>query len=74
MFVVGIGIFIFLLCNIDLYQLSIDFVNFNWGWFSVVVLCICFYLGLEGVVIKFFMVDCYLDFSWKNIMWVLLVE
>ncbi len=60
--------------NTDLHQLSIDLANLNWGWFSVAVLCICLYLGLEGVVTKLFMADRYPDFSWKNTMRVPLVE
>lgn len=74
MLVAGAGIFAFSLRNTDLHQLSIDLANLNWGWFSVAVLCICLYLGLEGVVTKLFMADRYPDFSWKNTMRVPLVE
>ncbi len=74
MLVAGAGIFAFSLRNTDLHQLSIDLANLNWGWFSVAVLCICLYLGLEGVVTKLFMADRYPDFSWKNAMRVPLVE
>lgn len=70
----GVLIFGYSLRNTNLHQLWYDLTNLNWGWFAVAVLCICLYLGLEGVVVKIFMADRHPSFTWKNAFRIPLVE
>lgn len=74
MLLLGIGIFGFSLRNTNMHQLRVDLAQLNWGWFLVAVLCICIYLGLEGVVVKIFMENRYPDFSWKDSLRMPLIE
>ena len=66
MLLIGVGIFVYALRDINLHVLIQEFNTINWGWMLVAVICICLYLGLEGVVVKIFMKDRYPDFTWKD--------
>lgn len=74
MLLVGSGIFAFSLRNTNLTRLSYDLAHLNWGWFLIAVLCICLYLGLEGVVVKIFMTNRYPSFTWKDAFRLPLIE
>ena len=74
MLLFGIGIFAYALRDINLHVLIREFNTISWGWMLVAVICICLYLGLEGVVVKIFMKDRYLDFTWKDSLRLPLIE
>ncbi|MCH3923164.1 lysylphosphatidylglycerol synthase transmembrane domain-containing protein [Limosilactobacillus sp.] len=66
MLLVGVGIIAYSLRTVNLHLLMNQINTLNWGWMLVAVLCICLYLGLEGVVVKIFMNERHRDFSWKD--------
>lgn len=74
MLLLGAGIFAYSLRGTNLHQLARDLAHLNWGWFLLAVACIILYLGLEGVVVKIFMVDRYPDFTWKDALRLPLIE
>lgn len=74
MLLAGCGIFAYSLRNTNLHQIAHDLGTMNWWWFLVAVLCICLYLGLEGVVVKLFMNNRYPSFSWKDALRLPLIE
>ena len=67
MMLIGGGIIIYSLRTVNLHLLVRDFFTLNWGWMLVALICICLYLGLEGVVVKIFMNNRHPDFTWKEI-------
>lgn len=66
MMLIGGGIIIYSLRTVNLHLLVRDFFTLNWGWMLVALICICLYLGLEGVVVKIFMNNRHPDFTWKD--------
>lgn len=66
MMLIGMGIIGYSLRTVNLRLLVLEFNTLNWGWMLVALLCICLYLGLEGVVVKIFMKDRHRDFTWKD--------
>lgn len=66
MMLIGGGIIIYSLRTVDLDLLVRDFFTLNWVWMLVALICICLYLGLEGVVVKIFMNNRHRDFTWKD--------
>lgn len=66
MMLIGVGIIGYSLRTVNLRLLVLEFNTLNWGWMLVAFLCICLYLGLEGVVVKIFMKDRHRDFTWKD--------
>lgn len=74
MLLAGCGIFAYSLRNTDIHQLLQDLSTMNWGWFLVAVICICIYLGLEGVVVKIFMGKRFENFTWKDALRLPLIE
>ena len=74
MLALGAGIFIYALHDVNLAALIHDFNLINWWWMAVALLCICLYLGLEGVVVKIFMKDRYDDFTWRDALRIPLIE
>ncbi len=74
MLLLGGGIFAYSLRNTNLHEVSSDLATMNWGWFLVAVICICLYLGLEGVVVKIFMSNRYPSFTWKDALRLPLIE
>ena len=47
MLLIGVGIFVYALRDINLHVLIQEFNTINWGWMLVAVICICLYLGLR---------------------------
>lgn len=74
MLLAGCGIFAYSLRDVDKQQLVRDLSTMNWGWFLVAVVCICIYLGLEGVVVKIFMGKRFKNFTWKDALRLPLIE
>lgn len=74
MLALGAGIFIYALHDVDIAMLLHELHIINWWWMLVALLCICLYLGLEGVVVKIFIKDRYDDFSWKDALRIPLIE
>ncbi len=74
MLLLGGGIFAYSLRDTNLHEISHDIATMNWGWFLVAVLCICLYLGLEGVTVKIFMANRYPSFTWKDALRLPLIE
>lgn len=74
MLLLGGGIFAYSLRNTNLHEISNDLATMNWGWFMVAVLCICLYLGFEGVAVKIFMANRYPSFTWKDALRLPLIE
>ncbi|KRN58107.1 lysylphosphatidylglycerol synthase transmembrane domain-containing protein [Limosilactobacillus secaliphilus] len=74
MLLAGGGIFAYSLRGTDIHQLGRDLAAMNWGWFLVAVICICIYLGLEGVVVKIFMGNRFKNFTWKDALRLPLIE
>lgn len=74
MLLAGCGIFAYSLRDVDKQQLVRDLSTMNWGWFLVTVICICIYLGLEGVVVKIFMGKRFKNFTWKDALRLPLIE
>lgn len=74
MLLLGGGIFAYSLRNTNLNEVSKDLATMNWGWFLAAVICICLYLGLEGVVVKIFMANRYPSFTWKDAFRLPLIE
>lgn len=68
MLLIGGGIIAYSLRTVNLHLLVRDFFTLNWWWMLVALLCICLYLGLEGVVVKIFMNNRHPDFTWKDAM------
>ena len=66
MMLIGVGIIGYSLRTVNLRLLVREVNTLNWGWMLVAILCICLYLGLEGVVVKIFMKDRHRDFTWKD--------
>lgn len=66
MIAIGIAIIGYSLRTVNLKLLVQELNTLNWGWMLVALLCICLYLGLEGVVVKIFMNDRHRDFTWKD--------
>lgn len=66
MLLVGVGIIGYSLRTVDLHLLVRQINTLNWWWMLVALVCICLYLGLEGVVVKIFMNDRHKDFTWKD--------
>lgn len=74
MLLAGCGIFAYSLRDTDIHQLLQYLSAMNWGWFLVAVICICIYLGLEGVVVKIFMGSRFKSFTWKDALRLPLIE
>lgn len=74
MLILGAGIFVYALHDVNLTMLMHEVNVINWWWMLVALICICLYLGLEGVVVKIFMKDRYADFSWKDALRIPLIE
>lgn len=66
MILAGCGIFAYSLRGQNLHVIAYELSRLNWGWFLVAVVCICLYMGLEGVVVKIFMENRYPSFTWKD--------
>lgn len=66
MMLIGIGIIGYSLRTVNIRLLVQEFNTLNWWWMLMAFLCICLYLGLEGVVVKVFMHDRHRDFTWKD--------
>lgn len=66
MIAIGVAIIGYSLRTVNLKLLVQELNTLNWGWMLVALLCICLYLGLEGVVVKIFMNDRHRDFTWKD--------
>lgn len=66
MLLIGVVIIAYSLRTVNLSLLITQINTLNWGWMLVAILCICLYLGLEGVVVKIFMSKRRHDFSWKD--------
>ncbi|MEY8442456.1 lysylphosphatidylglycerol synthase transmembrane domain-containing protein [Lactobacillaceae bacterium 24-114] len=74
MLLLGLGIFVYALRDINIQVLIEEVHTINWGWMLVALFCICLYLGLEGVVVKIFMKDRYPTFTWKDSLRLPLIE
>lgn len=66
MILAGCGIFAYSMRDQNLHLIMQELSRMNWGWFLVAVICICLYMGLEGVINKIFIEDRYPGFSWKD--------
>lgn len=74
MLLVGLGILYFSVKNVNLNQIWHDFININWWWLVVAVLCISLYLVTEALIVKLFVGQRVPDFTFKNALRVPLVE
>lgn len=74
MLLVGVGIFGYSLRNSNIHLLVQDLTTINWWWMLIALICICLYLGLEGVVVKIFMNDRHAGFTWKDALRLPLIE
>lgn len=66
MVIAGCGIFAYSMRDQNLHLIMTELTRMNWGWFLVAVICICLYMGLEGVVGKLFLTNRYPSFTWKD--------
>lgn len=66
MILAGCGILAYSMRDQNIHLIMLELSQMNWGWFLVAIVCICLYMGLEGVVDKIFIQDRYPDFSWKD--------
>lgn len=73
MFLLGIGIIIYSIKDIDVSLLIRDFMTLKFGWLLVALGCILLYLAIEGVITKLLMKDTP-SFSFKDAFRVPLVE
>jgi len=74
MLLLGIAIFAFSLRDIKFSVLINDFVNINFWWFGVAVLCMAIYLGLEAWIVKVFISDRIEGFTFKDALRIPMVE
>lgn len=74
MLLLGIAIFAFSLRDIKFSVLINDFVNINFWWFGVAILCMAIYLGLEAWIVKVFISDRIEGFTFKDALRIPMVE
>ncbi|HIW71899.1 MAG TPA: flippase-like domain-containing protein [Candidatus Levilactobacillus faecigallinarum] len=74
MFLLGAAIFAYSLRDIKFSVLINDFLNINFWWFGVAIMCMLIYLGLEAVIVKVFISDRIQGFTFKDAIRIPLVE